>query len=88
MRTLSIGQVVQVSDSYHWAKGALGTVSVPPEPVKRLAGDWSGCVRHVKNRQGILPYYWVEFNEPQLDSDGDGPYAGGEIEASYLLPGA
>lgn len=28
--------------------------------------------------------YLVDFDRPQLDSDGDGPYTASEIDAKYL----
>src|SRR5688500_11602429 len=79
MTTLRKGQVVAISRTHHWAKGALGTVGQPPRAVRELAGDWQGCVRNVRTVQETMPYYWVNFDEPQLDADGDGPYAAGEI---------
>lgn len=29
-------------------------------------------------------FYWVDFDAPQIDADGDGPYAGGEIIETAL----
>ena len=29
-------------------------------------------------------FYWVKFDEPQLDADGDGPYHEAEIDSDYL----
>jgi hypothetical protein len=84
METFRKNQIVRVSTDHHWAKGALGTVAEPPAPVRTLTGDWQGCFRMVKTLQGPAPYYWVNFDEPQIDGDGDGPYAGGEIDARYL----
>ena len=85
MDTFQEGQLVQISATHHWAKNAFGKIAEPPMPVRKLVGDWNGCVRMVKNLQGTFPYYWVEFEEPQVDADGDGPYAGGEIDARYLV---
>lgn len=85
--TYSEGERVSVSKEYHWAKGATGTVAEPPSPVAALVtGDeaWSGCHRVVQAVKGRLDFYWVEFDEPQVDADGDGPYASAEIDAKYL----
>lgn len=84
MSVFRSGQRVQVSASHHWANGAFGTIAEPPAPVRALGDGWSGNVRMVKTRQGTVSYYWVAFDEPQVDADGDGPYAGGEIDARYL----
>ncbi|MFD3933506.1 hypothetical protein, partial [Streptomyces sp. NPDC058614] len=35
-------------------------------------------VDHASAREGEL-VYWVRFDEPQVDSEGDGPYRGAEI---------
>ncbi len=33
-----------------------------------------------------LPTYCVAFDTPQLDADGDGPYASAEVLGRYLRP--
>jgi hypothetical protein len=38
----------------------------------------------VRGVDRVLTFYWVNFDEPQRDADGDGPYAGGEIDEDYL----
>jgi len=30
--------------------------------------------------------YWIRFDEPQLDADGDGPYSDSEVLERYLEP--
>jgi hypothetical protein len=52
--------------------------------VLELAPDWEGHVRHVRMRKGLIPFFWVEFDLPQVDADGDGPYQAGEVEGTYL----
>lgn len=32
----------------------------------------------------MIVFYWVAFDEPQKDADGDGPYKGGEIDAEAI----
>lgn len=80
------GDRVRVSATYHWARGATGTVRLPPPPVAGQAGDWRGQVRRVQGAKGVLTFYWVQFDEAQRDADGDGPYRGGEIDGAYLEP--
>ena len=84
MRVFSIGDRVKISDSYHWAPGVLATVAEPPTPVANLADGWHGPWRQVTSLRGPLTFYWVQFDVPQIDADGDGPYAGAEIDADYL----
>jgi hypothetical protein len=38
----------------------------------------------VQGREGTLRTYWVEFDEPQLDTDGDGPYYKSQVLEKYL----
>ncbi len=33
---------------------------------------------------GLRRFYWVVFDEPKIDADGDGPYAEAEILDIYL----
>jgi hypothetical protein len=87
MDTFRRGQIVQIIPTHHWAKDAIGTVAEPPSAVRKVTGDWQGCMRMVKTLKGTIPFYWVNFAEAQIDADGDGPYAGGEIDARYLARG-
>jgi hypothetical protein len=48
----------------------MGRIAGPPESVQ--AGD------------GVLTTYWVVFDEPQLDTDGDGPYESSQVLERYL----
>jgi hypothetical protein len=81
------GDKVCVSSRYHWVQGAIGTIAEPPEFARRLAeieAPWEGWHRYVEGTGQPIEFYWVWFDEPQLDADGDGPYRGGEIDASML----
>lgn len=85
----SAGDRVQVSDDFFWAKGAVGTISAPPFAVTTISGPWDGgLTRHEVSALGTNTVYWVWFDEPQHDADGDGPYRGGQIweSALALLP--
>ena len=81
---LSYGDRVRVLDSYHWAEGERGTVTVPPHVVKELAGDWHDLHRMVEQQGGVPMTYWVAFDNARFDADGDGPYEGAEIPREYL----
>jgi hypothetical protein len=78
------GQRVRVSPDYHWAKSATGVIDRPPRPVKKLSRDWSGCSRFVKAGEGFIEFYWVKFDVPQRDAEGDGPFDGGEIDTRFI----
>lgn len=56
--------------------------------MKALAADggapWDGWHRFVKGVRGPIEFFWVAFDEPQIDADGDGPYQGGEIQADMI----
>jgi hypothetical protein len=81
----SRGDRVRVSDDFFWAKGATGAISAPPDAVLSLSGPWDGgLTRQEKSALGMHTVYWVSFDEPQVDADGDGPYRGGQIWESAL----
>jgi hypothetical protein len=69
-----------VSNDFFWAKGATGTISAPPDAVISISGPWDdGLTRQEVNALGTNTTYWVWFDNPQLDAEGDGPYSGGVI---------
>jgi hypothetical protein len=79
------GDRVQISDFFFWARGATGRVSSPPAEVTAISGPWGGGVSRQENSAlGANKVYWVWFDEPQYDADGDGPYKGGSIWESAL----
>jgi hypothetical protein len=69
----------------HAQKAATGAISKPPEAVTAISGTWDGeLTRQEKSALGTNTVYWVWFDEPQYDADGDGPYRGGSIWGSAL----
>jgi hypothetical protein len=85
LRAFSSGDRVRVSDDFFWAKGAKGTISAPLDAVVNLSGPWDGgLTRQEKSALGVHTVYWVWFDEPQFDAEGDGPYRGGQIWESAL----
>jgi len=79
------GDRIVVSPDYHWAKNVTGTIGAPPASVVALSGPWqNNLTRNVKARLGMKVFYWVWFDEPQVDTEGDGPYSGGEIAEDVL----
>jgi hypothetical protein len=79
------GDRVRISGSFFWAKGATGRISAPPDVVTALSGKWDqGLTRLEVSALGRNVVYWVWFDEPQCDADGDGPFKGGQIWESAL----
>jgi hypothetical protein len=55
-------------------------ISAPPHAVTSLSGGWGGSLtRQEVSALGTHTVYWVWFDEPQFDADGDGPYSGGQV---------
>lgn len=79
-----IGQRIKISSNYHWAKNATGEITKPPEFITEVVTDWKGLVRKLESSEGILSFYWIKFDEPQNDIDGDGHYQEAEIDSRYL----
>ena len=52
----------------------------PAEPTGRVVG----APEAVSGRNGVLMTYWIEFDEPQFDTDGDGPYSRSQVLEKYL----
>jgi hypothetical protein len=68
-----------------FGRSATGTISVPPDAVMTIIGAWEGgLTRQEVSALGTNTVYWVWFDEPQHDADGDGPYSGGQIWGSAL----
>ena len=85
MPIFSIGDRVFISPDFFWAKGATGTISAPPPQVTALSGPWDGgLTRKEHSALGEATVYWVWFDEPQRDADGDGPFRGGCIHESAM----
>jgi hypothetical protein len=65
-----------------------GTIAVPPETAQQLVADqapWYGLTRRFNGAHRMITFYWVWFDEPQNDPDGDVPYKG-EIDADAIEP--
>jgi hypothetical protein len=82
-----LGDRVHIEGHWNFPNGCTGTVSRPPKSVDKHMPDkklWRGARRTVKGKKGSIVFYWVKFDFPQTDSDGDGPYSEGEIEAEFI----
>jgi hypothetical protein len=79
-QAFAIGHRVQIADDHQWARGAFGTVEHFALPGARP----DTCSRQVQSLEGPLTFYWVRFDEPQTDGEGESGYTGGEIDSRYL----
>ena len=76
---------VLISEDFFWAKGVIGTISAPPPAVVAISGRWEADLTMQEvSALGENTVYWIYFDEPQFDADGDGPYRGGCIWESAL----
>jgi len=48
------------------------------------ADDSERLSRSVATTSGPSWFYWIVFDEPQFDADGDGPYISAEVLAKYV----
>ena len=79
-----IGARVRISRDYHWAQNAFGTLHLPPKAVIELTGGWNVGFREFVSMKGRFLFYWVRFDESQIDPEGDGPHEEAEIDCRYL----
>lgn len=85
MAKFDVNDRVRVSSNFFWTKGALGTIAVPPPQVLAISEPWpDGLTWQEKSALGVATVYWVWFDEPQFDADGDGPYRGGQIREDAM----
>jgi hypothetical protein len=49
-----------------------------------LADDADRISRSVETTHDPSRFYWITFDEPQFDVDGDGPYVSAEVLAKYV----
>jgi hypothetical protein len=84
-RRFSPGDRIRVAKDFFWARGATGVISEPPDAVTAISGTWDeDLTRQETSALGTNTVYWVWFDEPQFDADGDGPYRAGSIWESAL----
>ena len=85
------GIKVRVIPHGEYPDGGTGRVRLPPsllpnvlEKVLRVDDPFCSAHRTNKFNGRIVTWIWVEFDEPILDAEGDGPWTAGEVEMEYL----
>ncbi len=78
------GDKVRLFGNQGFRIGTTGTIGFPPK-VDILTSDFGeNYFRKAQTLNGETIFVWIIFDEPQYDSDGDGPYAETEINIEYL----
>ena len=81
----ALGDRVVTSRTLAWPAGATGVIATAPMAVTAVSGQWPNEVaRREVWPEGEVTVYWVEFDEPQPDSSGDGPYDAGSVDEESL----
>jgi hypothetical protein len=82
------GDKVFIRGHWNFPADCMGTISTPLNSIVDIVSDqngpWDRMHQFVKGKKGPIEFYWVIFDEPQHDGDGDGPYWGGEVEAEFI----
>lgn len=78
---LTIGARVRVRRDPEYGPGPW-----PEEPTGAvIASPMDGsAVSYVETVRGAEPQYWLLFDAPQYDADGDGPYDKAQVLAKYF----
>ncbi len=60
----------------------------PGEPLGRVENypGMAAPYRELVSTTGTHLMYWIVFDTPQVDADGDGPYGSAEVRSKYLEP--
>jgi hypothetical protein len=93
VKPLLANQAVRIRGGVEWKDGTRGIITKPPDLPADLPAALSACLREYGNDvfrdtmtpKGKVRFYWVRFDEPQFDCDGDGPYSECAIEEEYLV---
>ncbi len=80
-----VGTRVRVLEGLDWSSPATGTIAEPPPGIASW-GNWQGWWRMVTTELGTFRSYWVVFDEPQFDSQDDGPYPESEVDERWIEP--
>jgi hypothetical protein len=86
-----IDDPVRIAESAGWAGGAIGRIALQPssliESMEIFYGadaGWDGASRTAAINGVMSVEWWVAFDEPQFDEDGDGPMSGAAFAEGLL----
>ncbi|WP_141398514.1 MULTISPECIES: hypothetical protein [Microbulbifer] len=85
--TFNLGDHINMSGNWNFPNSATGVVAKYPQYVTDACGEEGskdGFTRQVRGKNGPVTFVWIKFDEPQMDSDGDGPYREGEVELEFV----
>lgn len=81
LKPFAVATPVRVRRDPHYGPGPW-----PDKPIGTITGlpiD-GAAFKSVATLRGPQRHYWIVFDEPQRDGDGDGPYAAAEVEEEYI----
>jgi hypothetical protein len=81
-KDFAVGDRVNISSAHSWAGGISGVISTPS--VNFEDEETILPFRDIRTPHGTKRLYWVTFDSPCYDADGDGPYSEAEIDSKYL----
>ena len=91
MHQFEPGDRVRVRGDAEFPDGITGTICLPESSFQLSNEDgslrtWDGAQLTIDTEKGRRLFYFVKFDEPHDDGNGDGPYSGSEILADHLEP--
>lgn len=72
-------QKVRISGHCGFRKGVTGTIDYPSKDLSSFLEMGSNYFRKIETPKGERTFVWIVFDEPQFDTDGDGPYSAAEL---------
>ena len=81
--SFSLGDRVRITDETHWAHGATGTITEPPELARAVGPGWNEFSRPAFDDENAT-VYWVKFDTPQTDPEDETEYDGAEVNAKCM----
>lgn len=81
------GDRIKIKPHFWWPNGGVGVISLVPKFVQEALGaevEFSSAQRIITGKERIITSAWVNFDEPAMDSCGDGPYTSGEVSIEYM----
>ena len=84
-KKIKIGAKIRITEDCGFKAGATGTINYPPDVeiiTEQFNNGFFRKVQVLDEEEKI--FVWIVFDEPQRDSNGDGPYDEAEISSEYF----